>query len=164
MWLIFTETKLGKKMKRTLIFLFSALLFSCQNTSQEEIIISGELQQWHKVTLEIPGPATSEWADDNPFLNYKLEVHFSHEGVTYNVPGYYAADGNAGESSAREGNIWKVHFRPDATGEWSYKVVFRKGKNIAVVDGEDPGESLALDGAEGLIQLVLDAPNPVCSR
>ncbi|MDX2432409.1 MAG: DUF5060 domain-containing protein [Bacteroides sp.] len=141
-------------MKHSIYLLLAALLFSCQSAPKNEITVKGELQQWHKVTLEIPGPETSEWADDNPFLNYKLEVLFSHEGVTYKIPGYYAADGNAGESSAREGNIWKVHFRPDAVGQWEYKVLFRKGKNIAIVDGEDPGEALEMDGAEGSLEIL----------
>jgi len=117
-------------------------------------MITGELQQWHKVTLEIAGPATSEWADENPFLDYKLEVLFTNGEASYQVPGYYAADGNAGESSAREGNVWKVHFRPDAVGQWDYKVLFRKGKNIAVVDGDDPGDPMEADGEEGSIDIV----------
>ncbi len=141
-------------MKFNICLLFAVLLVSCQVSPEKEIKVSGELKQWHKVTLVIPGPETSEWADENPFLNYKLEVLFSHEGLTYKVPGYFAADGNAGESSAREGHIWKVHFRPDATGQWDYKVMFRKGKNIAVVDGEDPGEAMELDGAAGSIEIM----------
>jgi hypothetical protein len=140
-------------MKYSIFFLFVALVFSCSVPTQKEIVVSGELKQWHKVTLEIPGPESSEWAEDNPFLNYKLEVLFSQDGRSYKVPGYYAADGNAGETSSREGNIWKAHFRPDATGAWEYKVLFRKGKNIAVVDGEDPGEALEYDGAEGRMEI-----------
>ena len=141
-------------MKYSIYLLLIALLISCQDAPQKEIAISGELQQWHKVTLEIPGPETSEWADENPFLDYKVEVLFSQEGVSYKVPGYYAADGNAGETSSRQGNTWKVHFRPDATGTWDYKVLFRKGKNIAVVDGEDPEEAMDMDGAEGSIDIL----------
>ena len=141
-------------MKHSIYLLFIAFFISCQLAPQKEISISGELQQWHKVTLEIPGPVTSEWADENPFLDYKIEVLFSHNGVSYRVSGYFAADGNAGESSAREGNIWKVHFRPDATGIWEYKVLFRKGKNIAVVDAEDPGEAMEMDGTEGSFEII----------
>ena len=55
------------------------------------------LMQWHKVTLTIDGPSTSEAASQNPFLNYRMNVAFTHPatGTTYIVPGYYAADGNA---------------------------------------------------------------------
>ncbi len=32
------------------------------------------------------------------------------------IPGYFAASGNAAESSAGKGNVWKIHFRPDEIG------------------------------------------------
>ena len=140
-------------MKLTIYLFFLGMLVACQETPHREIEVRGELKQWHKVTLVIPGPETSEWADDNPFLNYRLEVLFSHEGISYKVPGFFAADGNAAETSAREGNIWKVHFMPDKVGTWDYKVLFRKGKNIAVLDGEDPGEALEVDGIEGSFEI-----------
>ena len=59
--------------------------------------ISGELKTWHKVTLTFDGPETSETADPNPFLYYRLNVTFKHQGSSksYLVPGYYAADGDA---------------------------------------------------------------------
>jgi len=95
--------------------------------------------QWHKITFEVEGPQTSEWAKENPFLDYKLQITFSKDKKTVVVPGYFSADGNAGETSADEGNIWKVHFRPDEVGRWNYKVSFRKGKNIVVIDGEEYG-------------------------
>jgi hypothetical protein len=96
--------------------------------------IKGELKQWHKVTLEFEGPESSEQADENPFLNYRLNVLFTHlsTGTEYLIPGYYAADGNAGDSGAVSGNIWKVHFAPDEIGEWNFKVDFKKGKWAAV--------------------------------
>ena len=40
--------------------------------------ISGELKQWHKVTLDFEGPASSETADPNPFMDYRLDVTFHH--------------------------------------------------------------------------------------
>ena len=107
------------------------LFITSTSFSQEsDIIIKGELKKWHKVTLEFEGPKTSESAEDNPFLNYKLDVTFTHEtsGKTHTIPGYYASDGNAGNTSAESGNIWKVHFSPDEIGSWKYSVRFvRKG-------------------------------------
>lgn len=32
------------------------------------------------------------------------------------MPGYFAADGNAAETSAKSGNKWRVHFATDKTG------------------------------------------------
>jgi hypothetical protein len=66
------------------------------------------------------------------------------------VPGYFATDGNAGETSATSGNKWRVHFAPSETGEWSYKVYFRKGNWVAVSDKEKTGVSAGfMDTYEG---------------
>ncbi|SFF67985.1 Putative collagen-binding domain of a collagenase [Salegentibacter agarivorans] len=96
--------------------------------------ISGELKKWHKITLDFKGPETSEDDVINPFLNYRLNVTFTHKetGKSYLIPGYFAADGNAANSGANSGNIWRVHFAPDETGEWNYKVDFKKGKWAAI--------------------------------
>lgn len=138
-----------------LTFLIPVLLFiSCSTNTTNSIEIEGELKQWHKVTLLIPGPETSEYAEENPFLDYKVDVTFSNGTDTYSVPGYFAADGQAAETSAREGKIWKVHFRPDKTGTWNYSVSFLKGKNIAVLNKDDAGEALALHGEEGSMEII----------
>ncbi len=99
-----------------------------------EATISGELMKWHKVTLTFVGPETSETAVPNPFLDYKFDVVFTHagSGKTYEVPGYFAADGNAGISSAESGNKWRVHFAPDEVGEWSYEASFYEYGFVAV--------------------------------
>ena len=39
--------------------------------------ISGELRQWHRVTLTFDGPAASEQGSPNPFRDYRLNVTFS---------------------------------------------------------------------------------------
>lgn len=111
--------------------------------------ISGELKQWHTVTVSFEGPETSEDATPNPFIDYRLDVTFTQGENSYVVPGYYAADGNAGETSATSGNIWKVHFTPDATGEWTYKASFRNGENVAVSDEPDSGEGVYFHGESG---------------
>jgi hypothetical protein len=141
-------------MKYPIYLLLAFMAFSCQSSTKPEIKIVGELKQWHKVTLEIEGPETSEYAKENPFLDYKLEVIFTSGSKSYKVPGYFAADGNAGETSASEGNIWKVHFRPDVTGSWKYQVFFKRGKNIAVVDGSDQGDPVGPDGEEGTLEIM----------
>ena len=107
--------------------------------------------KWDKVILTFEGPETSEDAEVNPFTDYRLYVTFSHGEKTYLVPGYYAADGNAGETSASSGNNWKVIFRPDELGEWTYKVSFRTGENIVVVSDPEAGKSVAFDGTSGKI-------------
>lgn len=118
--------------------------------------ISGELKTWHKVTLTFDGPSTSESADPNPFLHYRLNVTFEHEsgGRKYLVPGYYAADGNAANTSADSGNKWRVHFAPDRTGTWNYRISFRKGENVAVSDEANAGTSAGyMDGRTGSFRI-----------
>lgn len=105
--------------------------------------ISGELKQWHRITITFKGPESSETAEENPFFDYRLNVTFTHAftGKSYTVPGYFAADGDAGNTGADSGNRWRVHFAADETGEWSYAVDFRKGNWVAVSDKEKTGQS-----------------------
>jgi Domain of unknown function (DUF5060)/Secretion system C-terminal sorting domain/Putative collagen-binding domain of a collagenase len=112
-------------------------------------IITGELKKWHKVTIDFQGPATSETDAANPFMNYRLDVTFTNGTKTYVVPGYYAADGNAAQTSANSGNVWRVHFAPDATGTWTYKASFRTGANVAVADNALSGTATSFDGQTG---------------
>ncbi|MDW5288105.1 DUF5060 domain-containing protein [Formosa sp. PL04] len=139
------------------ISLFICVFVGCVNLSFSKEIndstkISGELKKWHKVTLTFNGPESNETKDDNPFLNYRLDVTFSHEfsGKTYVIPGYFAADGDAGETSATSGNKWKVHFAPDETGTWIYVVSFRKG-HFAALSYTDKSSNPAgfMDGEKG---------------
>jgi hypothetical protein len=118
--------------------------------------VSGELKKWHKVTVTFDGPQTSETANPNPFMDYRLNVTFTHEasGQSKVVPGYYAADGDAANTSADSGNKWRVHFAPDAVGRWKYSASFRKGPNIAVTEGKDAGQSAGyMDGETGSFRI-----------
>jgi hypothetical protein len=99
--------------------------------------ITGELKRWHKVTLEVDGPFAHELdMEPNPFRDYKMDVTFTHESgsPSYKVPGYFAADGIAGESSADKGIKWKAHLSPDKTGIWNYSISFERGENIIASD------------------------------
>ena len=87
--------------------------------------------------------------NSNPFLNYRLYVTFKNENTKFIVPGYYAADGNSSETSAESGKIWKVHFRPNKTGNWKYSVSFQKGKNLSLENLDLDGEPTAFDNLSG---------------
>ena len=117
--------------------------------------ITGELRKWHKVTLSFQGPDTSETATPNPFTNYRLDVTFRHaaSGKTYLVPGYYAADGNAGNTSASSGNVWRAHFAPDETGTWSYTASFRSGSNVATGTPGSGSSAGHFDGETGNLNI-----------
>ncbi|MFY0627705.1 MAG: DUF5060 domain-containing protein [Reichenbachiella sp.] len=138
--------------------LLSALLLTISTTAfgQNSGKVSGELKKWHKVTIDFEGPESSESDDYNPFFNYRLNVSFTHpSGKNYEVPGYFAADGDAGNSSAEKGNVWRVHFAPDEIGTWSYTVDFRKGNWVAVSDKKSTGVSGEfMDGASGTFEIV----------
>ena len=113
------------------------------------VAIDGELKKWHKITLTFTGPDLDEGSTPNPFLDYRLNVTFTHSsGKKYTVPGYFAADGNAAETSGSSGNKWRVHFVPNQTGRWNYTVSFRGGQNIAVND--DPNQGVAITSLNGV--------------
>lgn len=114
--------------------------------------VFGELKKWHRVTVAFEGPESSEKGTPNPFLDYRLEVVFTHaaSGKSLVVPGYYAADGYAGETGADSGKIWRVHFSAPETGEWKYEAAIGIGNNIAVSD--EKGEAAVLNGnADGIV-------------
>jgi hypothetical protein len=131
-----------------LLILFSAGLLT--NCTQPKAKIQGELKKWHRVTLVFDGPETSEMDEENPFLNYRLDVTFINGDKKYRVPGFYAADGNAAETSSDSGNKWMVHFTPDKTGEWNYTVSFKHGENVAVASNPASFETGGfMDGTSG---------------
>ncbi len=97
--------------------------------------ITGELKQWHKVTVTLNGYYAHELDNHpNPFRDYRMSVRFAHDsgGAIYEVPGYFAADGKAATSSADAGTKWRAHFTPDRTGDWTATVRFMTGKDVAL--------------------------------
>ena len=140
-----------KKIKISYLFPAVAIIsLLCWNCSDRKAVeITGEMKVWHKMTLTFEGPLTSEYDTLNPFTSYRLDVEFKNGEKSYLVPGYYAADGNAAETSAKSGNKWRVHFCPPSEGTWSYSASFLKGKNIAVADDISKGEKCSFDGSKG---------------
>jgi hypothetical protein len=130
--------------------------FTVVSTPTGPATITGELKKWHKVTLSWNGPSTGETAATNPFSDYRLNVTFSHagSGKSYVIPGYFAADGNAAETSAQSGNVWRAHFAPDEAGEWTYSVSFRTGADVAASTDANAGSSVgSFDGESGSFQI-----------
>lgn len=132
---------------RKFIPLLLILASACAKNNQVQV--KGDLMQWHRVELIIPGPEASETSMPNPFLDYRLDVEFSKGNLKMNIPGFFAADGNASESSAVEGNLWKVYFNPPDTGTWNYSIRFLTGRNIAVSDSFGQGSPLEINGITG---------------
>lgn len=128
-----------------LFYLLTFSLSSCTSPAE----VTGEPKTWHRVTLSFEGPETDEQALPNPFTDYRLDVTFTNGDRKVVVPGFYAADGNAAETSADAGNVWQVHFMPDQEGEWLYETSFRVGENVAISDDPMAGAPTAFDGASG---------------
>jgi hypothetical protein len=117
--------------------------------------ISGDLEEWHKVTLTLDGPYAHERDNEpNPFTDLALTVRFTHQSgaPSYTIPGYFAADGNAGESSAESGTKWRAHLSPDKAGIWNYAVSFTRGKHAALDGGGATVQPF--DGASGSFEIM----------
>ena len=118
--------------------------------------VTGELKQWHKVTLTLAGPHARETdSDPNPFTDYRMTVVFEHESGSprYEVPGYFAADGDAANSSADAGNKWRAHLSPDKPGKWSYNVGFVRGKTATLKKDVATVAMKPYDGKQGQFEI-----------
>lgn len=122
--------------------------------------VSGELRQWHTLTVGFAGPPASEtgmtvpgvYRPPSTFADYRLDVTFFHAGtgIQLVVPGYYAGDGNTGNGPTNQtiaGNVWLCHFTPSATGSWNWTATFLQGTNVAQYGGGNRGGFF--DGANG---------------
>jgi hypothetical protein len=119
-----------------------------------DVVIAGELEQWHAVTLDLSGPFAKETdTAPNPYTDYRFGVTFEHESGSpiYEVPGYFAADGRAGETGASSGNVWRAHLSPDKPGTWLWRTSFVAGEGVATSGA--PGEPVApFDGKHGAFE------------
>ncbi|WP_297791752.1 DUF5060 domain-containing protein [uncultured Eudoraea sp.] len=115
-----------------------------------------EYRQYQPIIMDFEIEATSETASENPFTDYCLQVEFTLKDNVFSVPGFYAADGNAAETSSSSGGTWRVVFTPNTAGLLEYKVSFKKGKNIAMDEDIYSGEPIRRhDGKRGSIKVVL---------
>jgi len=134
----------------TLVLVIS--IFSCAEENKD--VTLAEYKQWHTITLAFEGPETSEKADDNPFLNYRLSVEFKNETTQQTIHGFYAADGNAAETSADSGNVWQVRFTPEVLGKWSYSAQLHQGDSIALSEDLSAGMPIELAEATGAFNVI----------
>ncbi len=114
------------------IFIGNAIAQSSGTSETKNVTVTGELKKWHTVTLTFDGPECSETDEYNPFFNYRLNVTFTHEksGKSYKVPGYFAADGNAGMTSATSGNKWRVHSHQMKLASGIIRSILKKGNGL----------------------------------
>ncbi|KPL08291.1 hypothetical protein AMJ86_01220 [bacterium SM23_57] len=148
--------------KSLLTSVLTVILLIGSNTQSKAVEIHGAenspnvLMRWHRISLTFDGPATSETADPNPYFNYRLDVIFKGpSGQNMTVPGFFAADGDAGRTGAESGNKWRTYFSPDEIGSWKWKVSFRQGKDVAISKDPKAGKSWKpLDGLSGTFKVV----------
>jgi len=137
-------------MNRLIIIVIVLVSFSC--VKKETPLTS--YQQWHTITFPFEGPDASETGTNNPFLNYRLTAEFSNGEENIKVRGFYAADGNAAETSASSGPIWQVRFTPNKTGKWTYKVQLQQGDSIALKDDNIAGETIRISNETGVFEVI----------
>ena len=117
--------------------------------------ITGAQQLWHTVQFDLAGPYASETdTSPNPFTDHRMTLVLTHEdGQRLSIPGYFAADGDAANSSESSGTVWRALFVPTATGRWHYRVHFHTGVDCALAT-DTAGEPLpTFDGATGFVDI-----------
>ncbi len=118
--------------------------------------LSGELRQWHPVTLTLNGPFAHERdRAPNPFTDYRFTVTFRHASgqPEFVVPGYFAADGRAAETSAEAGTRWRAHLSPDKAGRWTYTVHVTRGADAALETASAGAAVAPFDGKSGSFEV-----------
>lgn len=115
--------------------------------------MEGSRKARQKLTFSWEGPYRTEAKET--FLNFRMEVAFTDPtGQQMLVPGYFAADGRAGESSATAGNVWRAHLVPLVPGEWTYRVRFYRGDGLAIIPSVEKGQSPALQENSGTFRVL----------
>ncbi|MDB4766685.1 DUF5060 domain-containing protein [bacterium] len=111
----------------------------------------GSFKKWHRIEVVFDGPQADE--SSATFRNHRMDVTFtSPSGKQYKVPGFFDADGDPANTSASSGNKWKARFAGGEEGQWTYKVNFVTGNNVAAdLSGGTPGT--APDGETGALRI-----------
>ena len=132
--------------------------------------IAGDAVVGGLLTFTLAGPEVlSETGDPNPFVDYTFSGTFIEErgdvvgpyldlgGIRRPdaVPGYFAADGNAGRTGAEAGDRWRVHYRPTVAGAaGSSEPTLRYRLELRRRDGA------VVAGAAGSLAVAAAAPEP----
>ncbi len=110
--------------------------------------VSGELKRYHPVAVTFDGPTRSENAAT--FTNHRFNLNVTApDGTELTIPGFFAADGNAANTSATSGNKWRAYVLPLQTGTYAFEASFRTGTGVAVSLDANAGSPAAFDGQTG---------------
>ncbi len=141
---------------KSLVSLFGLLSILIQFTFSgygQTVTISGELRKWDKVQLSFMLPGNDFTETDSTFKNNRVDVLFTNpKGDTIRVPGFFAADGNAANTSAKRGKVYKAFLRPDQKGIWKYQVLYYSGTDVVLMDvNQLPKPTYNITGEVGVI-------------
>ena len=116
-----------------------------------ETNLDGSFKKWHRIEVIFEGPQADE--SSATFRNHRLDVTFtSPSGKQYKVPGFFDADGAPADTSASSGDKWKARFAGGEEGQWTYKVDFVTGENVAA-DLSGGTRGTAPDGETGSFKI-----------
>ncbi|MEM9702958.1 MAG: DUF5060 domain-containing protein, partial [Planctomycetota bacterium] len=114
------------------VLLFAALA-APQQGGGDSVEVAGEPVAGFPLTFTLTGPETlSETSESNPFADYVFTGTFSTPAFDRRivVPGYFAADGAAGETGADTGDQWRLHYRPEFAGPLNYRLTLVQGDRL----------------------------------
>lgn len=114
------------------------------------------------VTLSIDGPQLDERTGRNPFSDIRLDWIVTKGDESWTIPGYFAGCGIAADNGCSSGNVWRAHFVPPSSGEYSWRVEFRSGPDMAV--SPSPGQRLEGNGAKGEFTVAGQSLDPIRAR
>jgi hypothetical protein len=152
---------LSSRIRRVLTL--AALAFGLPLAANASVTARSAGGIYDPVTFDVDGPELDQAAGPNPFADYRLDVTFSRSGHEYTVPGYFAACADAADRGCTSGTLWRAHFVPMEAGEWSYRVSFRTGADVAA--SGDAGEAVVgIDGVTGSFKVSATPRNDVRAR
>ncbi len=150
---------------RRLVFGLAVLLAACTPNPDTSTEIQTQISliqpatpfSGKPITLDFIGPETSETAEPNPFTDMRLTVDFTHGDQEIQIRGFFAADGDAANTGATRGNIWRAHFSPPRAGLWNWSARLESGEGIAL-DFEASGTAIPLNMSSGSFEVTDPVP------
>ncbi|WP_303317480.1 DUF5060 domain-containing protein [Flavivirga abyssicola] len=107
-------------------------------------------RKWHKIAVSLTLPSNVSESNTS-FKNNRMDVVFTDpSGKKIRVPGFFAADGNAANTNAVSGKVFKAYLRPYETGQWTYRVLYYTGTDVALKNvNQLPSPTHNLTGSVG---------------
>jgi len=107
----------------------------CASLAHAAPEISGAMRAYQPVQFDFEGPLLSEngaWPR-NPFLNYRATLRVTPPtGPAIDIPMFFAADGDAENTSSETGKVWRAFFTPSMMGPHSARVDFAYSPTKAI--------------------------------